>query len=147
MNIPSEEEYPIAEIPLEGFVMANISVDVILVDRAQVSLRAGCYLVEATTDAYVASAIEKALKEKVDFRPTVYDVINDAFRNLGIKVLAVKITEIKENTFIGQLIIQQKDKVLALDSRPSDATAIALRAKAPIYINETLTKERGRYIC
>jgi len=147
VNVSNEEEYPIAEIPLEGFVRANISVDVILVDRAQVSLRAGCYLIEATTDACVASAIEKALKGKVDFRPTVYDVINDAFRNLGIKVLAVKITEIRENTFIGQLIIQQKDKVLALDIRPSDATAIALRAKAPIYINETLARERGRYIC
>jgi len=143
----SNEEYPLAEIPLEGFIRANISVDVILVDKAQVSLRAGCYLIEATTDACVANAIEKALKGKVDFRPTVYDVINDAFRNLRIKVLAVKITEIRENTFIGQLIIQQKDKVLALDIRPSDATAIALRAKAPIYINETLARERGRYIC
>jgi len=77
----------------------------------------------------------------------MYDVIMDIFRNLGIKVLAVKITEIKENTFIGQLIVQQKDKVLALDIRPSDATAIALRAKAPVYINESLAREVGNYIC
>jgi bifunctional DNase/RNase len=141
------QEYPIAKVPLEGFIQANISVDAILIDRAQVSLRAGCYLIQATTDACVASAIEKGLREKVEFRPTIYDVIIDAFRNLGIKVLAVKIVEMKENTFIGQLIIQQKDKVLVLDVRPSDATAIALRVKAPIYINETLAKEVGKYIC
>jgi len=140
-------EYPTAKIPLEGFVRANVSVDAILVDRAQVSLRAGCYLIQATTDACVANAIEKGLEEKIDVRPTVYDVISDAFKNLGIKVLAVKIVEMRENTFIGQLIIQQKDKVLALDIRPSDATAIALRTKAPIYINETLAKEVGKYIC
>jgi bifunctional DNase/RNase len=140
-------EYPIAKIPLEGFIQANISVDAILVDRAQVSLRAGCYLIQATTDACVANAIEKGLEGKIDVRPTVYDVISDAFKNLGIRVLAVKIVEMRENTFIGQLIIQQKDKVLALDIRPSDATAIALRTKAPIYINESLAKEVGKYIC
>jgi len=143
----SLEDYPIAQIPLDGFIQATINVDAILVDRAQVSLKADCYLIEATTDSFVANAIRKALEEKVEFRPTVYDVIADVFRNLGIKVLAVKILEIKENTFIGQLIIQQKDKVLFLDIRPSDATAIALRAKAPIYVNETLAKEVGRYIC
>jgi bifunctional DNase/RNase len=143
----SSHEYPIAQIPLEGFIPANISVDAILIDRAQVSLKAGCYLIEATTDACVANAIYKAIEGKVDFRPTVYDVINDIFRNLGIKVLAVKITEIRDNTFIGQLIVQQRYKVLALDIRPSDATAIALRTKAPIYINETLAKEVGKYIC
>jgi len=143
----SSNEYPNAQIPLEGFIQANVSVDAILIDKAQVSLRAGCYLIEATTDACVANAIDKAIEGKVDFRPTVYDVINDIFRNLGIKVLAVKITEIRENTFIGQLIVQQKDKVLFLDIRPSDATAIALRAKAPIYINGTLAKEVGKNIC
>jgi bifunctional DNase/RNase len=143
----SSHEYPIAQIPLGGFIPANISVDAILIDKAQVSLKTGCYLIEATTDACVASAINKAIEGKVDFRPTVYDVINDIFRNLGIKVLAVKITEMRDNTFIGQLIVQQKDKVLVLDIRPSDATAIALRTKAPIYINETLAKEVGKYIC
>jgi len=143
----SFHEYPIAQIPLGGFIPANISVDAILIDKAQVSLKAGCYLIEATTDACVANAINKAIEGKVDFRPTVYDVINDIFRNLRIKVLAVKITEMRDNTFIGQLIVQQKDKVLALDIRPSDATAIALRTKAPIYINETLAKEVGKYIC
>ncbi len=141
------QEYPTAEIPLQGFIQANISVDLILVDRAQVTLKAGCYLIEATTDACVANAIRKALEEKVEFRPTVYDVVIDIFRNLGIKVLAVKIVEMRENTFIGQLIVQQKDKVLVLDIRPSDATAIALRAKAPIYINETLAREVGKYVC
>jgi bifunctional DNase/RNase len=143
----SKEEYPEANIPLKGFVQANISVETILMDRAEVSLRAGCYLIRAVTDACVANAIKKGLEGKVEFRPTVYDVIMDIFRNLGIKVLAVKITEIKENTFIGQLIVQQKDKVLALDIRPSDATAIALRAKAPVYINESLAREVGNYIC
>jgi len=145
--VNESSEFPEVKIPLQGFIPANISVDLILVDRAQVSLKAGCYLIEATTDACVAQAIQKGIEKKVDFRPTVYDVIFDIFKNLGIKVLAVKIVDMRENTFIGQLIIQQKDKVLALDIRPSDATAIALRANAPIYINETLAKNVGKYIC
>ena len=141
------EEHPIAEIPLQGFTKVDVSVGEIFADRAEINLKAGCYLIHATTDACVATAIKKGLEKKVDFRPTVYDVVTDVFRNFGIKVLAVKIVEMRENTFIGQLIIQQKDKILVLDIRPSDATAIALRVGAPVYINETLAKEVGEYIC
>jgi len=77
----------------------------------------------------------------------VYDVIRDIFENYGIKVLMVKINEVKNNTFIGRLYVQKDNKILALDVRPSDATAIALRMGAPIYMNTTLIKEYGHYIC
>jgi bifunctional DNase/RNase len=59
----------------------------------------------------------------------------------------VKIVEIRNNTFIGRLILQQGNKVVSLDSRPSDGIAIAVRTGSPVYIKESLMKEQGKYIC
>jgi len=135
------------EIDTKGFLKVKVNVDAIYLDRAQITLTAGCYQIQATTDACVGEAILKGLEKKIDFRPTVYDVIADTFKSLGIEVLALKIVEVRNNTFIGELIVQQGDKVLSLDIRPSDGTAIALRLNSPIYINETLAKEMGKNIC
>ncbi|MEM5815187.1 MAG: DUF151 domain-containing protein [Candidatus Aenigmatarchaeota archaeon] len=135
------------EVDTKGFIETKVSVDSIFLDKAQISLRAGCYLIKATTDACVGEAILKGIERKVDFRPSVYDVIADTFRSLGIEVLALKIVEMRNNTFIGQLVVQQNNKVLFLDIRPSDGTAIAVRFNSPIYINESLAKEVGEYVC
>jgi len=135
------------EIDTKGFLEVKVNVDAIYLDRAQITLTAGCYQIQATTDACVGQAILNGLEKKIDFRPTVYDVIADTFKSLGIEVLALKIVEVRNNTFIGELIVQQGDKVLSLDIRPSDGTAIALRLNSPIYINETLAKEMGKNIC
>ncbi|MCS7094011.1 MAG: DUF151 domain-containing protein [Candidatus Aenigmarchaeota archaeon] len=135
------------KIDVEGFIETKVSVDWIYMDKAQIVLKAGCYAIKATTDACIGEAILKGLEKRIDFRPSIYDVISDSFKSLGIKVLGLKIVEIRNNTFIGQLIVQQRDKVLTLDIRPSDGTAIALRMDAPIYINESLAKELGEKIC
>ena len=59
----------------------------------------------------------------------------------------VKIVDLKENNYIGKLIIQQGNKVLSLDSRPSDGIALVVRTNSTIYFKESLLKEMGKYIC
>ena len=146
-NVSGYIQPEISSLSLNGFTPISVSVDAIYLNYARITLHAGCYEIEANTDPYVARAIEAGLTHKVYFRPTVYDVIRDIFENYGIKVLMVKINEVKNNTFIGRLYVQKDNKILALDVRPSDATAIALRMGAPIYMNTTLIKEYGHYIC
>lgn len=143
----TKENYTKYEIDTNGFIKVKINVDYILGNSAEISLVAGCYLIKATTDSFVAEAIIKGKEKKIEFRPTVYDVIVDVFKSLGIEVLGLKIIDIRNNTYIGQLILQQEDKVLFLDIRPSDGSAIAIRFDAPIYINESLAKKMGEYIC
>ncbi|HDD71504.1 MAG TPA: bifunctional nuclease family protein, partial [Candidatus Aenigmarchaeota archaeon] len=55
------------------------------------------------------------------FRPLTHDLADDILKNYGIKILMVKITELKNNTYFARLILRQGNKVLSLDSRPSDA--------------------------
>jgi hypothetical protein len=84
---------------------------------------------------------------KTGFRPMIHDVVKDAFDNLGIKVMMVKIVDIKQNTFIGRLFLKQGDRILSLDSRPSDGIAIAVRTGADINMKQSLAESYGEYIC
>jgi hypothetical protein len=58
-----------------------------------------------------------------------------------------KVVDLRNGTYIGRLIVKQGTTILGLDARPSDATAIAVRANAPIYIREDLLHEYGEKVC
>ena len=112
-----------------------------------VSLTGGCYSLTANTEAEQAESIFNGLNKIVGVRPGTHDLMKDAFENLEIKVVMVKIVELRNDTFIGRLILQSGNRVADLDSRPSDGISIAVRTDAPIYVKEDLMKEQGTYIC
>jgi len=59
---------------------------------------------------------------------------------LRAKIRRVEITDLKENTFFALIHLERDGKDLAIDSRPSDAMALALRAKVPIFVEESVLK-------
>lgn len=83
-----------------------------------------------------ATSIASAIKQISMARPLTHDLFYDLLLQLGITVQRIVITELKESTYFAELILGQGDKVLVLDSRPSDAIAMALRAAAPIYVTQ-----------
>jgi len=126
----------------------KVKVDAEIVDNnGIVTLTSGCYQILAYTEASQAESIKNGLEGKISFRPNAHDLIKATFDNLGIEVVMVKITELKNNTFFGKIILRQGNKILSLDSRPSDGTAIAVRTNSPIYVNSELLKEFGKKIC
>ena len=148
---PKKSEYPISpsilkELSTEGYTKVSVDAQVVG-NNGIVRLRGGCYQLIAYTEPTQAYSIMKGLEGKIDFRPNTHDLIKSIFDELGIKVLLVKIVDLRNNTFIGEMIIQQGNKIINLDSRPSDATAIAVRYGIPIYIKTKLLKENGEYIC
>jgi bifunctional DNase/RNase len=94
-------------------------------------------------------------------RPYTHDLINDILKNFGIEVLMVKITEARNETclpeencswritYISKLFLKQGNLILGLDSRPSDALAIAARTdyEVPIFVNESIFEILGERIC
>ncbi len=116
-------------------------------DTGVVSLTGNCYQMTANTEAVQAESILNGINKVITVRPGTHDLIKDAFDNLKIKVIMVKIVDLRNNTFFGRLILQSEDKIVNLDSRPSDGIAIAVRTDAPIYIKEDLLKQQGKYIC
>lgn len=116
-------------------------------DMGIVTLTSGCKQIIAYTEPEQARSIAAGIAGYIGRRPNTHDLIVDTFESLGIKVHMLKIVEIRNNTFIGRLILQQGKRIVSLDSRPSDGTAIAVRVGAPIYINPQLLEEYGKNIC
>jgi bifunctional DNase/RNase len=67
-------------------------------------------------------------------RPLTHDLFYELLLELGMTVQRVMITELKDSTYFAELVLGQGERALILDSRPSDAIAMALRASAPIYV-------------
>jgi len=82
-----------------------------------------------------ATSIATALKSLALPRPLTHDLFMAVFAQLGVRVNRVVITELKDATYYAELILQVGDQALIMDSRPSDALAIAVRASAPIFVS------------
>jgi bifunctional DNase/RNase len=71
-------------------------------------------------------------------RPLTHDLCKSMINGLGATLRRVQITRVENNTYYGELHLQRDGKVINVDSRPSDAIAIALRLDAPIFAAESL---------
>ena len=88
---------------------------------------------------FEAQAIAFAIEKVHIPRPLTHDLASSIIEKLGSGLLRVEITELKSNTYFAQLVLKNKEgEEIKIDSRPSDAIAIARRLQAPIYTEESL---------
>lgn len=85
---------------------------------------------------FEANAIALELEKISTPRPMTHDLIKNILESIDAKVVKVVVTDLKENTFFAVLHLQLGDVEYTVDSRPSDAIALALRVAAPIYVDE-----------
>lgn len=76
-------------------------------------------------------------------RPMTHDLMTSILTRLNAEVLKVTVTELKENTFYALLTLGLDSGEVEVDSRPSDALALAVRTNAPIYAEEALIQENA----
>jgi len=88
-------------------------------------------LLEATAMATELEGIKMA-------RPMTHDLLTNVLTEVGVSVNFVEITELKENTYYALVHLKINGRELAIDSRPSDAIALALRSKSPIYVSKAI---------
>ena len=94
---------------------------------------------------FEASAIATEL-EKVSFsRPMTHDLLRDILQDLNVKVTKIEISDLKNNTFYANIYLNKNGNNIVVDSRPSDAIAIALRVNAPIFVDQKVV-EKSRNI-
>lgn len=84
-------------------------------------------LLEATAMATELEGIKMA-------RPMTHDLLKNILGEMGCSVESVEITDLKENTYYASVYLKVSGRELVIDSRPSDAIALALRTKSPIYV-------------
>ena len=90
---------------------------------------------------FEASAIATEL-EKITFsRPMTHDLIYELLKTLGVEVVKVEIHDLRNNTFFANIHLLKENETIVVDSRPSDAIALALRANAQIFVDEKVVEK------
>ncbi len=85
---------------------------------------------------YEASAIDRGVKEITTERPLTHDLIRNILEALNTELTQVVINDLRDNTFFAKLILSRNGKQVEVDSRPSDAIALAVQKSTPIYVEE-----------
>jgi uncharacterized protein len=81
-----------------------------------------------------AAAILMKLQGAPTPRPMTHDLVTDMLGELNARVSRISVTELRENTFYAVITLQVNDAEIEIDSRPSDALALAVRTSAPIFV-------------
>jgi len=87
-----------------------------------------------------AHAIALTLQGICPERPLTHDLLKNICSRLEIQLSMVLINDVKDGTYFAQLHLWHQDKEMVVDSRPSDAIALALRTEAPIYLSEKVAE-------
>ena len=129
----------VREMKISGLTMdphTNTPIVVLKDPKSETSLPIWIGLLEAT-------AIATELEQVQFSRPMTHDLIKNLMGHLGAKVDRVEVCDLRDNTFYAWIYLQVGDKETKIDARPSDALAIALRAKARIYVDEKVIEKSG----
>jgi len=108
-------------------------------------------LKDKTTERYLliwigpleAWAIASAVAGVPPARPCTHDLVKSVVDELGAKVTQVIVNDLREETFFARIIMDSSGRHIEIDSRPSDAIAVAVRVKAPIYVEESVLNSAG----
>ena len=89
------------------------------------------------------TSIRLALEGIVPPRPMSHDLITSLTNHLGMTISRIVVTDVKNNTYYARVHLASHGLNRTIDARPSDAIALALRAKSPIYVTQDVLKRRG----
>jgi len=102
------------------------------------------YFLPIWVGIFEANAIALEMEKVTTPRPMTHDLLKNVLAELDTRVERVVINDLRENTFFARIHLLQRDSPLSVDSRPSDAIALALRSHAEIFVEEdVLEKSRS----
>ncbi len=90
-----------------------------------------------------ADAIAVKLQDVTVPRPLTHDLLRSVIDSLGASINSIIVSELKNDTFYAKIVLNVDGGQMEVDSRPSDALALAVRAGAPIYAEETVLDKAG----
>jgi bifunctional DNase/RNase len=88
-----------------------------------------------------AAAILMKLQGASTPRPMTHDLVTEMLSQLDAQVVRITVTELRDSTFYAQITVAQDGSEIEIDSRPSDAIALAIRAEAPIFVADRVIEE------
>ena len=90
---------------------------------------------------FEANAIVLQIENVATPRPMTHDLITNMLNQFDAGVERVVVSELRDNTFYAMIYLERNGEMMAIDARPSDAIAVALRTKAPIFVEEVVVED------
>ncbi|HTQ97486.1 MAG TPA: bifunctional nuclease family protein [Candidatus Acidoferrum sp.] len=90
--------------------------------------------------AYEANAIQWEIEKVQTPRPMTHDLLKNVLQGLEVSVQRIVVNDLREDTFYALIWVERDGELISIDSRPSDALALALRMDCPIYVDEVVLK-------
>ena len=122
------------EMKVKGLMWDPVSRMPIVILRTQ----EGESLLPIFVGLFEANAIAQQLDGSLSPRPMTHDLLGNLIDALHARVDRVVITDLRDNTFFALIHLERSGEKLAIDARPSDAMALALRLKVPIFVEDTV---------
>jgi bifunctional DNase/RNase len=92
---------------------------------------------------YEAESITIALQEVEVARPLTHDLLRNVFKELNAHIVRVEVVALRDETFFGNIVVESNGHTMDIDSRPSDALALAVRAHVPILVSRSVMEDAG----
>ncbi len=122
------------EMKIRGLMMDPVTnMPIVILKDAQ-----GNSILPIWVGVYEANAIALEIEKVVTPRPMTHDLIKTLLSGLHTGVRKIVVNELKEDTFYAVIWLERDGKLISVDSRPSDALAIALRLDCPIYVDDSV---------
>ena len=90
---------------------------------------------------FEAAAIDRRLKGHILPRPMTHDLLASVIEHLGGRLAKIVVTDLREHTFYATLVVERNGDQILIDSRPSDAIALAVAEGTPIYVEDHVLDE------
>ena len=124
------------EMKIRGLIMdPTANTPIILLKDAN-----GDAMLPIWVGAFEANAIALEIEKLSPQRPMTHDLLKNVIREVGLAVRRIVITDLIDNTFFAVIELVKDGKVTIVDSRPSDAIALALRVDCPIYVSDEVIR-------
>jgi bifunctional DNase/RNase len=93
---------------------------------------------------FEATSIDRRIRGQTTPRPLTHDLLASAIEHLGGELQDIYISELRDHTYFAKLRIKHEGELVEVDSRPSDAIAVAVTVDVPIFVSEEVIDEAGQ---
>jgi uncharacterized protein len=122
------------EMTIKGLMVDPITNSPIVILRD----KEGTKVLPIWVGIYEANAIALQIENVATPRPMTHDLLRNVIQDLKASVQKIVVCDLQENTFYALIYLSLNGSTLAIDARPSDAIALALRTRAPIFVEDTV---------
>ena len=122
------------EMAIKGLMIDQVTSTPIIVLRDKDATK----VLEIWVGVFEANAIALQIENVTTARPMTHDLLRNVIHDLKADIQKIVVSDLKDNTFYALIYLVVNGEAMAIDARPSDAIALALRARAPIYVEDSV---------